>query len=334
MATNKGILAVALPQQGKISPATYELLTVGRQLADTLKEPLAAVLVGGKADQAQELVDRGADKVYVIDHASLAQFTDELHTRAVGELCEKEGFGKILISASVSGRALAARLSVRLKAGCSAEVAAITGDAEKGLKVSRSHYGGNIISDIEFKTPVQIVTVVPMAFGQAEKQSGRTGETVNVAFDPAAKPSRTEFVSFQAEETNEIELGSADKIVAGGRGLGNTDGFKVIRELAQTLGAAVGASRAAVDSGWIPYKNQVGLTGRSVRPKLYVACGISGQIQHLAGMSSSGTIVAINTDDECPMMELASLAVKADLFEIIPQIVEEVKKRKGQAVAA
>lgn len=140
---------------------------------------------------------------------------------------------------------------------------------------------------------------------------------------------RALLVSFAPEESNEIELGSAERIVAGGRGVGSADGLKVIREFAATIGAAVGASRAVVDSGWIAYRHQVGLTGKSVRPNLYIACGISGQIQHLAGMSSSGTIVAINTDPACPLMQAASISVEADLHEILPLIVAEIKKRRN-----
>ncbi len=154
-----------------------------------------------------------------------------------------------------------------------------------------------------------------MSFPRAEAGAAKA-EIVSVAFDPGA--AKTAFASFVPETSNEIDMGSAERVVSGGRGLGGAEGFKKVFELAHVLGAAVGASRAAVDAGWIPYKHQVGLTGRSVRPKLYVAVGISGQIQHLAGMSSSGTIVAINSDKDCPLMQIANVAVQGDLNELIP----------------
>jgi electron transfer flavoprotein alpha subunit len=221
-------------------------------------------------------------------------------------------------------------LTVRLKAGLAPEVSEVHQNGT-GLKATRSQFSGNVLSEVHFKSAVQVVTVQGMVYPRAEKQAGRSGEVAKVPFEAGA--SRIEFVSFQGEDNSEIDLGAAERIVSGGRGLGSAEGFKVVRELAKTISAAVGASRAVVDSGWIPYRYQVGLTGRAVRPKLYVAVGISGQIQHLAGMSSSGTIVAINSDPTCPMMELASIAVVGDYNEILPAMIEEVRKRRGAAVA-
>ena len=329
---NKGILVVALTQRGQLLPATFELLACARSIAQTTNEPIAAVAVGSKAGSfAQELVDRGAAKVFVVDSPALDNFNDELATKAVAELAEKEKFAKILLPAAVAGRSLAARLTVKLKAGLAPEITEVHQNGT-GLKAQRAQFSGNVIADLEFKAPVQVLTVQGMAFPQAEKKAGSTGEIVKVPFEAAA--SRVEYVSFQAEESNEIDLGAAEKIVSGGRGLGSAEGFKPVRDLAHAIGAAVGASRAVVDSGWIPYRHQVGLTGRAVRPKLYIAVGISGQIQHLAGMSSSGTIVAINTDAACPMMEIASIGVVGDYAAILPAMIEEIKKRKGGAVAA
>jgi electron transfer flavoprotein alpha subunit len=329
---NKGILVVALTQRGKLSPAAFELLTAGRAIADQTKEPLCAVVLGSSlGDSAAELIARGADKCFVVDNAALANFNDELHTKAVAQVVEKEKFSKVLIAASVAGKSLAARLSVKLKAGLAPEASEVFLNGV-GLKARRAQFSGNIISDVQFSSPVQVVTIQGLVYPRAEKQAGRSGETVTVAFEPGA--ARIEFVSYQAEESNEVDLGAAEKIVSGGRGLGTADGFKIVRDLAHAIGAAVGASRAVVDSGWIPYRHQVGLTGRTVRPKLYIACGISGQIQHLAGMSSSGTIVAINTDPECPMMQMASIAVQGDCNELLPLITAEIKARRGAAAAA
>lgn len=323
---NKGILIVAVSQRGVLPPATFELVTAGRKLADALKEPLAAVVLSEKP-LAGELASRGVDKVFAVENAALAVFNEQVHAKAVAEIALKEGYGKVLVASNVAGRALAARLAVILKGGLAADVSEILPDG----KVLRPYYSGNLIAEVEFKSAVCIITMAPMSYPRAEA-TGAKAEVVSVSFDAGTPKSQA--VSYQPEQSNEIDLGGAEKIVAGGRGLLNADGFKPLRALAQLIGAAVGASRAAVDSGWIPYKNQIGLTGRSVRPKLYVAVGISGQIQHLAGMSSSGTIVAINTDKDCPLMQMASIAVTADFNELIPLVIDEVKARRGATAVA
>jgi electron transfer flavoprotein alpha subunit len=323
------ILVVALPQRGSVSPAAYELLTAGRCLADALKQPLVAYLPGGTAEQAKDLVEHGADRVLWSGHAALKDFNDELQTQAVLAAAAAEQPSWVLVGGSVAGRSLACRVAVKLGAGLATDINGI--DPASGT-VTRSHYSGNLQAAMEFKSPVRVVTVQAMVFPQSPRQAGRAGETAELSFTPA--PAGTEFISFQAEEAGEIDLGGAERIVSGGRGVGGPDGFKALRDLAHAMGAAVAASRAAVDSGWIPYRHQVGLTGRTVRPKLYVACGISGQVQHLAGMSSAGNIVAINTDPECPMMQQATYSVAGDMFELIPLIVAEIKKRRGQPVAA
>jgi electron transfer flavoprotein alpha subunit len=325
---NKGILVVAVSQRGALPPATYELITAGRKLADASKEPLAAVVLSDKsAALAADLASRGVDKVYSVEHASLAGFTEETFAKAAALVAQKEGFGKVLLASNVSGRALAARLAVLLKAGLATDVAEIAADG----KVTRPYYSGNLLADVEIKTPVAVLTLAPMSFPRAEAGASKA-EIVPVAFDPG--PAKTAFASYLPETSNEIDMGAAERIVSGGRGLGGAEGFKKVFELAHALGAAVGASRAAVDAGWIPYKHQVGLTGRSVRPKLYVAVGISGQIQHLAGMSSSGTIVAINTDKDAPLMQIANIALQGDLNELLPLIIDEVKRRRGATAVA
>ena len=325
---NKGILVVAVSQRGALPPATYELITAGRKLADALKEPLAAVVLSDKtAALAADLAARGVDKVYAVEHPSLAGFTEETFAKAAAQVASKEGFERILLASNVAGRALAARLAVLLKAGLATDVSEISADG----KVSRPYYSGNLVAQIELKTPVAVLTLAPMSFPRAETGAGKA-DIIPVAFDLGTP--KTAFASFQPEASNEIDMGSAERVVSGGRGLGSAEGFKKVFELAHALGAAVVASRAVVDSGWIPYKHQVGLTGRSVRPKLYVAVGISGQIQHLAGMSSSGTIVAINTDKDCPLMQIANISVQGDLNELLPLIVAEVKRRRGATTVA
>ncbi len=324
---NKGILIVAVSQRGALPPVTFELITAGRRLADALKEPLAAVVISEKASAlAADVAARGVDKVFAAEHPSFVGFTEETFAKVAAAVAAKEVYGKILLASNVAGRALAARLSVLLKAGLATDVSEIRPDG----KALRPYFSGNLISEVEFKTPVSVMTLGAMAFPRAELGSSK-GEIIPFPFDPGI--SKSSFAAYAPETSNEIDLGAAEKIVSGGRGLGSPEGFKPIFELAHAMGAAVGASRAAVDSGWVPYKHQVGLTGRSVRPKLYIAVGISGQIQHLAGMSSSDTVVAINTDKDCPMMQMANIAVQGDYKELLPLITAEVKKRRGSASA-
>jgi electron transfer flavoprotein alpha subunit len=323
-----GILVVVLPTRGTLSPASYELLGAGRALADALKQPLGAAVVGGNAQaHAAEVAARGVDKVLVVEHSALANFTEEAYAKAAAAAAVKAGAARVILPSTVAGRAVAARLAVLLKAGLATDVTEILPDG----KIRRCYYGGNLIAEVEFKTEIAVLTVAPMTFPRAEPK-GSPAPLESVPFDPGALP--TAFVSFKGEETREVDLGAAEKVVSGGFGLGGPDGFKLVYDLAHALGAAVGASRRAVDSGWIPYRHQVGLTGRTVRPKLYVAVGISGQIQHLAGMSSSGTIVAINTDKDCPLMQMASISVQGEYAELLPLIAGEIKRRKGHAVAA
>jgi len=323
-----GILVVILPSRGTLSPASYELLGAGKALADALKQPLIAAVIGGNASAlAGDVSARGAAKVLVVEHPSLSHFTEEPYAKAAAAAAEKAGASRIILPSTIAGRALAARLAILLKAGLATDVTEILSDG----RIRRGYYGGNLIAEVEFKTSIAVLTVAPMTFPRAEPK-GAVAPIEAVSFDPGAP--KSEFVSFQAEESREIDLGAAEKVVAGGAGLGAAEGFKPLYDLAHALGAAVGASRRAVDSGWIAYRHQVGLTGRTVRPKLYIAVGISGQIQHLAGMSSSGTIIAINTDKDCPLMQLASIAVQGEYAELLPLITSEIKSRKGHAVAA
>ncbi|MBI3548039.1 MAG: electron transfer flavoprotein subunit alpha/FixB family protein [Elusimicrobia bacterium] len=328
-----GIWCIAEIRHGALVPTIYELLTAGRGLATALGQPLCAVVIGGpgKASQAATAVaPRGADKVYVVEHAALDAFLDEAYGAALKGLIEKERPAKVLFSASAAGRSLAARVSVLCGGGLASDVTEVSVNGDKHLQALRPVYAGNLISQVSVRRGPEMATVRPMAYSRSEA-AGKTGEVVPHAVDPSAWNLRSKVLGFTPEESKEIDLSSAERIVSGGRGLGNPKGFELIRELAHSLGAAVGASRAAVDSGWIPYRHQVGLTGRTVRPRLYVACGISGQIQHLAGMSSSDFIVAINSDPEAPLMKIANLAVEGDLYQIIPAVIAEIQKQRGEA---
>jgi electron transfer flavoprotein alpha subunit/NAD-dependent dihydropyrimidine dehydrogenase PreA subunit len=328
----KGVWCYAEVRHGQLQPTIFELLNVGRQLAGSLSEELSAVLIGTNvADKVQELIEYGADKVYVLDHPIFEQFVDEAYAAALTELIKKEKPNKLLMPASTIGRSFGSRVAIMANTGITADATELSIDPKtRMLNATRPSFGGNLMATIlcEKHRP-EMATVRPMAFTRTERQAGRQGKILKVQLDPAKWNVKAKFVQYVPDENKQQDITTADKIVAGGIGVGKADGFKLLEELSQLLGGAVGASRAAVDKGWIPYRHQVGLTGRTVRPKLYIACGISGQIQHLAGMSSSEYIVAINKKGDEPMMQLANLAVEGDLYEILPAVIKEIKAIKS-----
>lgn len=327
----KNVWCFAEQRHGKIVPTIYELLHLGKKLAGTLNEELCAVLIGKDvAHQAQDLIDHGADKVYILDHPIFEHFVDELYTYALVDLINQEKPNKLLMPASIIGRSFSSRVAVAANTGITADATELSIEPKtRMLHATRPSFGGNLMATIlcERHRP-EMATVRPMSFPRAEKIPGHQGSIISVPVDPAKWNIRTKFLSFNPETQEGEDITSAEKIVAGGRGLGNAEGFKLMQDLAKTLGAAVGASRPTVDAGWITYKHQVGLTGRTVRPKLYIACGISGQIQHIAGMSSAETIVAVNKDPEAPLMKMATLSVEGDLYELVPLIIKEIERVK------
>lgn len=330
--THKDVWIYAEVRHGKMMPTAFELLNVAKGLAKELGEKLCAVVIGKNVAQyAASLHEHGADKVYVIEHDSLEQFVDETYAKLLVDLMVKEKPNKLLMPASIIGRSFGSRVAVLANTGITADVTELNINKEKGntLNAIRPSFGGTLMATIlciRGHRP-EMATVRPMAFPQGEPEKGRTGETIKVPVDLGGYTPRERFVRFDAEKDEEVDISGAQTVVAGGYGVGGPDGFKAIADLAKTMGAAVGASRRAVDAGWIPYRHQVGLTGRVVRPKLYIAVGISGQIQHLAGMNSSETIVAINKDPEAPLMKLATFSVEGDYMELLPAIKKELEKR-------
>ena len=328
----RGIWIYAEQRHGQISGVVFELLNEGKNLAKELSVPLSAVLIGANIkDKAQSLIDAGADKVYLCDDPILAEFQDDPYSSLLTRLIEKEKPEIVLMGATNIGRSFASRVAARIGTGLTADCTALAIDKEtRNLLQTRPAFGGNIMATI--LTPrhrPQMATVRHKVFKEAASQSGSKGEIIEFSVEAQTLLNRTKFIEFIKDESAQINISDADIIVSGGRGLGGADGFKLIKEFADLLGAAVGASRAAVDSDWIAYSHQVGQTGRTVAPKVYIACGISGQIQHLVGMSSSDTIVAINKDSSCPMMQSATYALEGDLFEIIPNIIKEIKAVRG-----
>lgn len=328
----KGVWCYAEVRHGQLQPTIYELLHVGRELAGSLNEELSAVLIGHNVTQyAQDIIEHGADKVYVFDDPIFANFVDEAYTGALTELIKQEKPNKLLMPASTIGRSFGSRVAIAANTGITADATELSIDPKtRMLNATRPSFGGNLMATIlcEKHRP-EMATVRPMSFPRAPKQADRQGKVLHVKFDPSKWKIRAKFVEFVPEKSQIQDITSAEIIVSGGRGLGKAEGFKMVEDLAKLLGGAVGASRAVVDAGWIPYRHQVGLTGRTVRPKLYIAAGISGAIQHLAGMSSSEFIVAINKDPQAPMMQLANLAVEGDVNEILPLITKEIQAIKG-----
>lgn len=330
----RGIWVYAEQRHGEISPVAYELLNEARRLARKLDVPLSAILIGDRIEaKARDLIQHGADKVYIYDDPMFVEFQDDPYSDVLSQLIEEEKPEIVLMGATNIGRSFASRVAARIRTGLTADCTGLEVDpATRNLLQTRPAFGGNIMATI--LTPrhrPQMATVRHKVFKPAPRDASRTGEIIRKKVDPAGIRNRTRFLEFVKDTTARVNLAEADIICSGGRGLARPEGFKLIEDLADCLGGAVGASRAAVDEGWIPYSHQVGQTGRTVSPKIYFACGISGQIQHLVGMGSSEVIVAINTDAAAPMMKIATYALEGDVYEVVPWIIAKVKTFKGQS---
>ncbi|MDI6775462.1 MAG: electron transfer flavoprotein subunit alpha [Verrucomicrobiota bacterium] len=317
---------------GAIQAVTFELLGEGRKLADALGMKLCAVLLGSNVSgKARELIACGADKVYVLDRPELAYFQDEPYTTALVGLVRKHRPNILLSGATVIGRSLVSRVAVSINAGLTADCTGLALDPQTGnLLQTRPAFGGNIMATIV--TPnmrPQMATVRHKVMKEAPIEPGRQGEVLLEDIASELLKSRTRRLRFVPEVESTVNLAEADIIVSGGRGLQKPENFALIRELAEVIGAGVGASRAAVDANWMPYSHQVGQTGKTVCPKLYVAVGISGQIQHLAGMSSAEVIVAINKDPEAPILKVATYGIVGDLFAVVPLLTQAFRKLGG-----
>ncbi len=327
----KGVWVFAEQRLGKVCSITYELLGEGRKLADKLGEPLAAVLLGHEMEeQAGELIYYGADKVYYADAPILAEFHDDSYARVLENLAREHKPSIILCGATAVGRSFIPKVAVRLRTGLTADCTKLEIDPEtRLLQQTRPAFGGNIMATIlcPYKRP-QMATVRHKVMKKANYQAGRHGELI-VLKDLGNITPRTKLLEMVEEIAETVNLAEADIIVSGGRGLREAKNFKILEELALVLGGAVGASRGAVDADWIPYSHQVGQTGKTVCPKVYIACGISGAIQHLAGMQSSDIIVAINTDPDADIFKVATYGIVGDLFEVVPALTRKFKEVLG-----
>jgi len=314
--------------KGDLKKVSLQMLTAARKLAGDLGHEPAAVFLGTGFDAAKEkLAAYGAGKVYVAGSEDLESYLVQPAVEALAKLVEEKQPEVLLFPSVPAGKDLASALGARLGAGVVADVVDIETDGDR-LVCTMAVFGGAMNTRSKIKGSPQIVCVKPNAFVAEEAPGEVTEEQVEVQVSDAAKAARV-VERVQQEEGGRPAVEEAAIIVSGGRGLAGPENFRIVEELADVLGAAVGASRAAVDAGWYPHQHQVGQTGKTVSPQLYIAVGISGAIQHRAGMQTSKTIVAINKDADAPIFGLADFGLVGDLFKVVPALTEELKKRKG-----
>jgi electron transfer flavoprotein alpha subunit len=318
------VLVFAEQRDGVLKKVAYELLSAGAKLAADLGGSVEAVLLGSGLDGLPEMLAQyGATKVYVADDPALSHYASEAYTDTLAALVAKAEPAVMLLGATAMGRDLAPRLAATLGVGLACDCTALDIDGGQ-LLATRPIFAGKALAQVKLNSNPQMASVRPNVLPVQEPDAGAAA-TVEPIGAVAVKV-RARVVDIVGAGEGEIDVAEADIIVSGGRGVGGPEGFEPIRSLAKTLGAAVGASRAAVDAGWIEHAHQVGQTGKTVTPNLYVACGISGAIQHLAGMKTSKVIVAVNKDPEAPIFKLANYGIVGDLFQVVPALEEEFKK--------
>ncbi len=315
---------------GQVKRPSLEALSEGSRTAKALGGKLIALAVGaGFLGQLGSLAAPGLEKILAADDEKVALYQPEIYAALLADAVRKTGCGVVFLSATAMGKDLGPRAAAKLEAGLAADCTQVEVEGGK-LKARRPVYSGKAIATVVFEGSPIFVTLRPNVFRLEEAPAGNVPvEKLEIPGDPAALRARA--VSLEASEGAELDVSEAPVVVSGGRAMKGPENFALIRELAKALGGAMGASRAAVDAGWIDHQYQVGQTGKVVSPNLYVACGISGAIQHLAGMSSSKVIVAINKDPEAPIFKLADYGIVGDLYEILPRLSEEVRKLKGQS---
>ncbi len=327
-----GIWVYAEQREGVIAPVSFELLGKGRELSDELGVELSAVLFGHEIEGlTTELIAYGADQVIVVDDPALKHFRDERYSKALTELALKYKPAIILAGATVIGRSFIPRVAIHLHTGLTADCTGLAIDPEsRNLLQTRPAFGGNIMATIlTANHRPQMATVRHKVMNPLSRDDNRSGIVLQEQINFDLDEDDTLWLGFEKEKTTLVNITEANLIVSGGRGLKDARNFYLIEELAESLDGAVGASRAAVDAEWIPYSHQVGQTGKTVKPTIYIAVGISGAIQHLAGMSSADYIVAINKDSDAPIFKVADLGVVGDLFEIVPKLTKRIKELRA-----
>ena len=318
----KGIYVIAEQRDGALRKVSFELVSAARKLADQTSDEVCAILLGsGVESMAAELGKFGADKVFVGDNAALEPYITEAHAQVVAKILKDNDAAIALFGASVQGEDLSARVAAKLAGGLATDCTDVKIDGGKLIAV-RPMYAGKCFGEVAFNTTPAMASLRPNVFPAVENAKAGAVTKVDVAVDAQ----KSKILEVQKDTSGKVDLTEANIIVSGGRGMKGPDEYKILEELADVLKGTVGASRAAVDAGWRPQKDQVGQTGKVVSPNLYIACGISGAIQHLAGMSSSKCIAAINKDAEAPIFAKADFGVVDDLFKVVPELTAVCKK--------
>jgi len=322
-----GVWVFAEQRDGVIAPVVFELLGKGRELADELSAELSAVLLGHQIESlSSELIAFGADQVIIVDDPALKHFRDEFYAKAFTELALKYKPSVTLAGATVIGRSFIPRVSINLHTGLTADCTGLSIDPDTGALLQiRPAIGGNIMATIKTKTYPQMATVRPNTFQPVHGEY--SDSMIVIEEDHVSYPSGFLYNEF-IEEDHNLDIAQAKIVCSGGRGLKNSQNFSLIEELSQCLNGCVGGSRVAVEQGWISFPHQVGLSGKTISPDFYIALGISGAIQHLAGMQTSRYIIAINRDPEAQIFQLADFGIVGDVLEILPQIIKVLKQRK------
>lgn len=326
-----GIMVFAEYRHGSVAPVSYELLGIGRKLADKRGVKLSAVLPGGSVTSyADGLIAAGADIVFLAEHPVLEQFREDVYASVLEQVIQEQKPEVVLAGATAIGRSVVPYVATALNAGLTADCTRLEIRETDGMLLqTRPAFGGNIMATIECPhTRPQMATVRPKVMAPAEPDSTRKGEIFRMQISELCVQSKIEVLDSVINKDDQVNIQEVERLVAGGRGLESEKGFALIRDLANELGGAVAASRAAVDSGWIPYPHQVGQTGKTVSPKLYIACGISGAVQHAVGMQSAEIVVAINRDSGAPIFNIATYGVVGDLYEVVPRLIKRLQEMK------
>jgi len=323
----QGVMTIAEQRDGEIRKISYELVSEGRRLADSLGQEVTTLLLGSNIkDKASTLGHYGADKVLVADDPRLEPYTTDAYVSVIAELVKANDPAILILGASVQGKDLSGRLSAKLGVGM-AQDCTVFAIEDGNLVATRPIYAGKAYAKVTFSDSFpQMATARPNVMTMNEPDTSRSAEIVDASFTLDDSAIKTKVADVLKDESGKVDLTEADKIVSGGRGMKGPENYNILEDLADVLGATVGASRSAVDAGWRPQTDQVGQTGKVVSPNLYIACGISGAIQHLAGMSTSKVIVAINKDPDAPIFQKADYGVVDDLFKVVPPLTEEIKK--------
>ena len=329
----KDVWILAEQKGEKLQQVSYELLGRARSLADARGSRLCAVVIGNNVhhEDLQELIERGADVIYLVNDPHMANFLVEPYAKILRFLVESYHPEILIAAATTTGRTVMPYVSAQMRAGLTADCTGLEIEPESGLLLqTRPAIGGNIMATI--KTPSarpQMATVRPKSTRVPERQVDRTGEIIHIDLPDSFFNSRVVFEQYVPDAAGESSIEEADIVIAGGAGVKTAEGFTLINQLAAPLKGAVGASRPCVDHGWQPYAHQVGLRGKTISPNLYVACGISGAIQHIAGIQTAESIVAINSDPNAPIFQLADLMIVGNLFDLLPTVVEKLKEIKS-----